>query len=585
MKHRALALATAVAAALCCVPSASAAELGFTRPQYVDQQLAGGEPLVIVDPARNNLVYTAHEGTTHIYRPGLPSQTTFTFLGGYRNQVNIWISKDDGLSWKHVNAGAGFHQSPTQNTGFSDPDLTLDEGGRIYNTGIDLANDSLFSSADGGETWDRGTPQCHDGDRPWLAGAKQDEVFMATNTAEGGLGHAIFRSEDGGQTCSTEGVPDNGTTSDGGTYAGNGKLYYDHAGQRLIEPITYQDGDGKVVGVGVGTWRRGDGSFTPHKAVDTTVYAHWPAIAVDDAGGVYLVYDDNPLQEGTAGGCDNSPTPAPNHITMVYSPDFGEHWNAPTVIASPDGRRALWPWVAAGDKGKVSVVWYETDKLVDLACQNADLSVRTATILEADTGAPRMVTTDPIGRPVSANSNICQSGTTCVATGEDRRLGDFFTNAVDEVGCVLIATADTMSKDPVSGGERPIALPLFVRQTSGPALRGGGDCTGESTASLGLPGASSSAVSVRGTRVPCFSRRRFRLRLRAPKGDRLTRATIYVNGKKRRTLRGRRLRRSRVDLLGLPKGRFTVTIVARTKKGKKLRQVRRYRTCAKRKRT
>jgi hypothetical protein len=70
-----------------------------------------------------------------------------------------------------------------------------------------------------------------------------------------------------------------------------------------------------------------------------------------------------------------------------------------------------------------------------------------------------------------------QSGTTCVATGEDRRLGDFFTNALDERGCVIIGTGDTTTKDPLTGGERSVALPLFIRQNSGPALRGTRDCS------------------------------------------------------------------------------------------------------------
>jgi len=49
------------------------------------------------------------------------------------------------------------------------------------------------------------------------------------------------------------------------------------------------------------------------------------------------------------------------------------------------------------------------------------------------------VTDTFVGRPI-ADNNLCQNGTLCVATGEDRRLGDFFTNAVDERGCVLVAT-------------------------------------------------------------------------------------------------------------------------------------------------
>jgi hypothetical protein len=40
---------------------------------------------------------------------------------------------------------------------------------------------------------------------------------------------------------------------------------------------------------------------------------------------------------------------------------------------------------------------------------------------------------------------VCQGGTTCVATGQDRRLGDYFTNALDSRGCVLIATGDKVS--------------------------------------------------------------------------------------------------------------------------------------------
>src|SRR5215213_11611176 len=196
MRTRACAAALVAAAfALAGAPAAQAAPLGFSPPIFVDQQLAGGEPVLLTDPVHHTVVYSSHEGTTHIYRPGLASSTTFTFLTGYRNQVNIWISRDGGRTWKRNDFGGGFATDPTKNTGFSDPDLTQDAGGRIYDTGINLANDALFSSADGGQTWDRGTIQCHDGDRPWLAGAGKDEVYLATNTNSGG--HQIFVSHDG----------------------------------------------------------------------------------------------------------------------------------------------------------------------------------------------------------------------------------------------------------------------------------------------------------------------------------------------------------------------------------------------------
>jgi len=47
-------------------------------------------------------------------------------------------------TWQRTVFGqSGFATDPTKNTGFSDPDLTQDEGGRVYDTGIDLANDAI----------------------------------------------------------------------------------------------------------------------------------------------------------------------------------------------------------------------------------------------------------------------------------------------------------------------------------------------------------------------------------------------------------------------------------------------------------
>ena len=43
----------------------------FAPPVYVDQQLAGGEPEVFADTLHGTLIYTAHEGTTHLYRDGI----------------------------------------------------------------------------------------------------------------------------------------------------------------------------------------------------------------------------------------------------------------------------------------------------------------------------------------------------------------------------------------------------------------------------------------------------------------------------------------------------------------------------------
>ena len=63
-----------------------------------------------------------------------------------------------------------------------------------------------------------------------------------------------------------------------------------------------------------------------------------------------------------------------------------------------------------------------------------------------------------------------------MATGQDRRLGDYFTNALDAKGCVFIAIGDTRILDPTTGAPLPTARPLFIKQNRGPALYGNNTC-------------------------------------------------------------------------------------------------------------
>ena len=49
-------------------PAAGAAPSAptFAPPTYVDQTLAGGEPTIFADTLHGRLIYTSHEGTTHL---------------------------------------------------------------------------------------------------------------------------------------------------------------------------------------------------------------------------------------------------------------------------------------------------------------------------------------------------------------------------------------------------------------------------------------------------------------------------------------------------------------------------------------
>ncbi len=461
---------------------ARAPRLGFAKPVAVDGQLAGGEPFVL-QTSPGHLIYSSHEGTTHLLRDGIATGPTSTagFASNYRNQVNMWTSKDNGRSWQRVNyAGTGFFTNPATNSGFSDPDLTRDDAGIVYNTGINLANDALFSSPDGGRTWPTGTINCHDGDRPWLAGGHPREVFLATDTAEGGVsgsGHTVFRSTDAGASCGASGITDNGGYGTG-TYSGFGKLYYDHLDGSLIEPAEFMDSSGTVNGVGVSVLPKASAAFgghapavfQPHRAAKTSVFAHWPSIAVDRGNTLYVVWDTAARKAGSSGGCMGAPTLLPNSIMMASSRDHGRTWSAPVTVAHP-GTTVLWPWIQAGADGSAAVVWYQYDRLTDPDCGTGNVRVEAATVFGAHSPRPKIERADVAGRVIHTGG-ICQGGTTCVATGQDRRLGDFLTNAVDPRGCLLVATGDTTRTDPVTGGQLPTSRPLFIRQNSGMGLLG-----------------------------------------------------------------------------------------------------------------
>src|SRR5439155_10045758 len=125
---RGLSLTAAVPGGIAAGPSGPT----FAQPISIDQQLAGGEPEVFADTLKGTLIYTAHEGTTHLYRNGLVSSPfgDFSFVSNYCNQVNTWYSTDGGVNWLRDHyLDSPCPSSPAASDGFSDPDLTLDDSG------------------------------------------------------------------------------------------------------------------------------------------------------------------------------------------------------------------------------------------------------------------------------------------------------------------------------------------------------------------------------------------------------------------------------------------------------------------------
>lgn len=479
----ALLTATATVTTPVVAGAADSGATAFREPIYVDNQLAGSEGFVLdaVDPqdpdAPSRLIYATHEGTTLFYRTGGSQSPTGDgdFASTYRNQVNLWTSGDDGKSWQRANFnGTGFFTNPAQNSGFSDPDITQDGDGNVYITGINLVNDSLVSSPDRGATWPTGTVQCHEGDRPWLAGGPGRSVFLADNPSATDSGHIVVRSTDGGATCSSAYLD---READG---VGYGKIVYDPDTDTLWEAATK---GGQVGAISFpGAMKAFDdaakagttgaiGSFTFHPIGAATFNTFWKAqIAqsddIDPVTGQRDLYVVWTTQQN-----------APNAVLMAMSRDDGATWTT-SIIRAPETGTAYAPWVAAGSGGRVAVSWYEfANPATTISSTDADnpMYVKFAMVRHANRAQPMIgPVIDPMGShgPVHLGP-ICTSGTTCVAspTG-DRRLGEFFTIAPDRSGCVMIATGDTMMTDPATGGTLPTARGLYTVQDAGESLTG-----------------------------------------------------------------------------------------------------------------
>ena len=75
----------------------------------------------------------------------------------------------------------------------------------------------------------------------------------------------------------------------------------------------------------------------------------------------------------------------------------------------------------------------------------------------------------------------------------------------------------------------------------------------------------------------CVDRRRFVFTLHQPRGGRIVRVAVYVNGRRVRTIHRRRI--VRIALARLPLGTFTVRLVATTNRGVRIHSSRRYSGC------
>jgi photosystem II stability/assembly factor-like uncharacterized protein len=442
---------TALAASAACPTVPEPPALNFGKRVYIDNVRPGGEPVSVVGQD-GSINVSAHGGTTHLYKdPGALANGAVDLASTYGNQTLNWRSTDGGKTWKYVGT-AGMEQGPhtLTSTGFSDPDYAIDSGGRIYNTEIDLANVSVFSSGDDGQTYSRGVAEVTSGDRPWLTGGRIDEVYLYVNTFQ-----QIFRSTDGGLTWRL--------MSQNNSQGPDAKMYIDPLNvDGLIGPHNPQ---GVTISADQGrTWKAYDGAKLG-KTVD-----FFGAVAVDKAGNAY---------RAAAGGYTGSDDTNAKGGTVTFNSFDREtlKWREPVRIPAPEGDM-LWPWVVAGDNGRVAVAWLqrrpahpERFEIYVAATENAHGTWVTCKGGKTKHLPPKWTVANASHGPIHTGY-ICLDGTACNANQDfasgDRRLGDFITVNYDKNGRIFVVSGSTVR--PGADVQQPTSVPVFLGATSGPKL-------------------------------------------------------------------------------------------------------------------
>jgi hypothetical protein len=417
--------------------------LAFDQPKLVDEVRAGGEPSV-EGLADGTLLYASHASTTLFYRDNMPDPD---YVTPYTGATYIWRSTDGGDNWRYVGL-AGTEVGPHATvSGFSDPDFAVDTAGNVYTSGINLANVYVAKSEDSGATWTGHPVGVEATDREWLAADEEDVVYLNGNHL--GFGRSLWKSTDGGLTfnpTTRESLPGGGPPSKIEVDQTDGRLYFPNGSGMSIFPSARNDdftrADAEVPG----------GTPNAHGFLND--------MAIDRAGNVYIV--------------SNSGT----EVFVSHSTDRGLTWTTTTIHdtavddSTPENgpNEIMWPWISAGEDGRVGVSWFQADRPVpNTETVPADYRVFAAQTVTGhgwtdECGTERgpvyevaVATPQPFHQ-----GTICSSGTTCQIGGIDRRLGDYHTNSISADGRFLIAYSNTAFKP-----ESAVSKPAFVRQASG----------------------------------------------------------------------------------------------------------------------
>jgi hypothetical protein len=182
---------------------------------------------------------------------------------------------------------------------------------------------------------------------------------------------------------------------------------------------------------------------TPQSPAGDDVSEIFPWLTTDPAGNIYVVW--------IAGGNGGN-----NQVYYTASTDEGKSWTTPTQVNSPPSNSNTFPEATAPATGRLVVSWLGQSSTVDSDAMPSWFNDKqgatafpwfgyVATITGANGLTPTIAQQPFTSKPMHYGQ-ICNSGTTCIASNGDRTMADYFDVNFDKTGALRFVYNDTTSQ-------------------------------------------------------------------------------------------------------------------------------------------
>ena len=426
----------------------------FGAPVHVDDDFPAAEPSLKVGP----------DDTYWITAPNFPGAVLGDPIHQGITGDLVWSSTDHGQTWT-------LHTTPDPILGGLDADVFVDPTtAQVFVSGLWIGCFSVAASLDtAGSAFNDQPLACGSqvgDDRQWITTVAGTDLYGAFGSdpfccpADIYLQHATILP--GGAL-----IPDpapiklSDTNTGPDAYQWPGYLAADQTtGDVYVTWNTQGDEKNGVNDKVVIARIQPDGTVTKAEIPTTgDTFDSFTAVDLDTAGNLYVVWNERH-------GGNRTDT------MLSYSSDHGTRWAAPIVVNSASVPTTVFPWVAAGDPGRVDVVYYGSTSPAPSPQETpADATwdvymAQSLNVLSTSTkkggrrpSAPTFLEVKATPSPMHVGG-ICTSGTDCGSS--DRDLLDYFMVDVDSRGYAAIAYAED--------GDTTTAQIRFLGQIGGPGL-------------------------------------------------------------------------------------------------------------------